>query len=113
MRHGTPPGGRASFGRALLAGIPLQERHRVHAERLADPVEHRFDRALSPQHTARCGGQQLGLGAGPGGLPGAAGRGIHDRADQQGYHYEHAQGQRVVRLGDGELVNGRYEVVVE
>ena len=40
-------------------------------------------RPLAAQHAAGRGGQQLGLGAGPGRLPGAPGGEVHHRADQR------------------------------
>ena len=70
-------------------------------------------RPLAAQHAARGGDQQLRLGAGPGRLPGPPGRGVHHRADDQRDGHEHHESQRVVGLGDGELVHRRGEVVVE
>ena len=71
--HRRPAAGRGPCRAG--AGRAFQQRHRFHAERLADPVQHGRERPAAPRSTLPAVvDQQLGLGAGPGRLLGCAGR---------------------------------------
>ena len=96
-----------------LTRLALQQRHRLHPEGLAHPVQDGGQRPLAAQHAARRRREQLGLGAGPGCLFGPPGRRIHYGADREPDRYEDEQREGVVDVGDGEHVDGRREVVVE
>ena len=109
--RGPVRGGRGRHPGRL--GGPFQQRDRFHAERLADPVEHRFQGLLAAQHAAGRGHQQLGLGGGPGRLLAAPGGVVHHLADHQPDRDKHAKRGGVVGLGDRELVKRRGEVEVE
>jgi hypothetical protein len=50
---------------------------------------------------------------GAGGVAGAPGGYVDRRRDRDGHQQEHGQGEDVLPLGDGELVDRRYEVEVE
>ena len=68
---------------------------------------------LAAQHVAGQVEQHLGVGAGPGRLPGAPGGQADDRANRRGDHHEYDQGEYLVRAGDNEGVVRLGEVVVE
>ena len=69
--------------------------------------------SLPPQHRAGQGGQDLRLGAGPRGLPGAPRREVHHHAHRHRHDDERGEREHVLPLGDRELVERRREVVVE
>ncbi len=68
---------------------------------------------LAAQHAARQVAEDLRLGPAAGGLEGAAGGEVDHGGDRDADRHEDRQRQQVLRVGDGEGVGGRGEVVVE
>lgn len=103
----------AGAGPRIDVAFAFQQRHGLHIEDLAHLFQERFQARLATQHVARKEGEDLGLGAQPGGLMGAAGGQVHDRGDRDGHADEDHDGDDVLGVRDGELVQRRGEVVVE
>ena len=99
--------------RGDLLVLPFEQAGRAHAEGFPCPFEQRVERALAAQDGPGRGHEQLGLGVGARRLLGPASRHVHNPAHHEPHGDEHAERERVVRLGDRELVQRRREVVVQ
>ena len=114
--------GRADSGRGADAAAQvqgstslgaLQEGHGLHGEGLAEAVEEGVEGGLAAQHAAGQEGEDLGLGAQAGGLVRAPGGQVDHRGDGNRHADEDRDGDDVLRVGDGQRVEGRGEVVVQ
>jgi hypothetical protein len=117
VAHGgrDPPRSRVvlQVGTDRSVGSAFQQGDAVELEGLAQLVEEGGQRAAAAQHTAGQRGQGLRLGPAPGGVAAAPGGQVHHRADRHGNQEEHDQGEDVLALGDGPLVDRGDEEPVE
>lgn len=92
----------ADTGPGCHVALPLQQRHRFHAEGLADPLQQFVETRFAAQDAAGEEGEDLRLGAQPGGLVGAACREVHHGRHGHGHPDEDENGEDVLRVGDGQ-----------
>ncbi len=104
---------RPGAGPRLHVAAALQQGDGLHREGLADPLQQRVQGGLAAQHAAGEEGEDLRLGAQPGGLVGAAGREVHHGGDRDRHREEDHDGDQVLRVLHGPGVGGRGEPVVQ
>ena len=89
------------------------QRRTRHAEHLPCLPE-QLDRVVAGvQQAVRQDGQRVGLGPGPDGLGGPPGGPVDDGGHRHADHHEDHDGERVLRIGDGQRAGRRHEQEVQ